>query len=188
MINIEYNDSQVMTALNELMSRMGDLTPAMRDIAGVMADATERAFDNEQDPESGLAWHPLMASTVAMRGGNAHPILQNSGQLAASVVTAYGADFAQIGSNKVYAAMHQFGGTTASNSMIPGKDIQARPFLGLGDDDKEETVKNRLVAYHNQTEPLIGYYKKQGLYLEIDGTQAIDKVYADVKSSLDGRR
>ena len=55
-------------------------------------------------------------------------------------------------------------------------------------DDKEETVKNRLVAYHNQTEPLIGYYKKQGLYLEIDGTQAIDKVYADVKSSLDSRR
>lgn len=51
-------------------------------------------------------------------------------------------------------------------------------------DDKEETVVNRLHAYHEQTEPLIEYYKKQGLYNEIDGMQAIDKVYADVKASL----
>lgn len=56
------------------------------------------------------------------------------------------------------------------------------------DDDKEETVKKRLEAYHQQTEPLIAYYQKQGVYLEIDGTQAIDKVYADVKASLDSRR
>lgn len=51
-------------------------------------------------------------------------------------------------------------------------------------DDKEETVVNRLHAYHEQTEPLIEYYKKQGLYKEINGLQPIDKVYADVKASL----
>jgi adenylate kinase len=56
------------------------------------------------------------------------------------------------------------------------------------DDDKEATVEKRLEAYHSQTEPLINYYKKQGLYIEIDGTQAIDKVYAAVKSSLDSRK
>lgn len=55
------------------------------------------------------------------------------------------------------------------------------------DDDKEETVKNRLKAYHSQTEPLISYYKARGVYVEIDGTQAIDKVYADVKASLEER-
>ena len=54
------------------------------------------------------------------------------------------------------------------------------------DDDKEETIKNRLEAYHSQTEPLIEYYKKQGLYHEINGMQPIDKVYADVKDSLSG--
>lgn len=42
-------------------------------------------------------------------------------------------------------------------------------------------------AYHSQTEPLISYYKAQGVYVEIDGTQAIDKVYADVKASLEER-
>ncbi|MCD8198712.1 MAG: adenylate kinase [Phascolarctobacterium sp.] len=52
------------------------------------------------------------------------------------------------------------------------------------DDDKEETVKNRLKAYHSQTEPLIEYYKKQGIYKEINGLQAIDKVYSDVRASL----
>lgn len=33
--------------------------------------------------------------------------------------------------------MHQFGGTTAADSMSPGKNIPARPFLGLGDEDQE---------------------------------------------------
>jgi len=140
MIEIQYDDREVLDALHELQRRMGDLTPVMRGIAGVMADATERAFGNEEDPATGLAWHPLMASTVKMRGGDAHPILQRSGQLASSVVTDYGADFAQIGTNKVYAAMHQFGGVTSPNSMIPGKTIPARPFLGLGDDDQEEIL------------------------------------------------
>ena len=56
------------------------------------------------------------------------------------------------------------------------------------DDDKAETVKHRLAAYHSQTEPLISYYKKQGVYIEVDGTQPIDKVYNNVKSSLDSRK
>lgn len=56
------------------------------------------------------------------------------------------------------------------------------------DDDKEETVKKRLEAYHSQTEPLISYYKKQGIYIEIDGTQPIDQVYGNVKRSLDSRK
>jgi len=55
-------------------------------------------------------------------------------------------------------------------------------------DDTEVTVKNRLKAYHDQTEPLIDYYKKQGVYVEIDGTQPIDKVYADVTGELESRR
>ncbi len=55
------------------------------------------------------------------------------------------------------------------------------------DDDKEETVKNRLNAYHSQTVPLIEYYKQKGVYEEINGKQDIDKVYADVKSALESR-
>ncbi|GAB6277460.1 MAG: adenylate kinase [Rectinema sp.] len=44
-------------------------------------------------------------------------------------------------------------------------------------DDKEETVKARLSAYHEETEPLIGYYTKKGLLLTIDGSPDAETVY-----------
>jgi len=44
------------------------------------------------------------------------------------------------------------------------------------DDDKEDTVRNRLFVYYKQTAPLIGYYYAKGLLREIDGSQAIDVV------------
>ena len=50
----------------------------------------------------------------------------------------------------------------------------------LRDDDKPETVQNRLNVYHEQTQPLIDYYKEQGILSEVDGMQAMDKVFADI--------
>jgi adenylate kinase len=44
------------------------------------------------------------------------------------------------------------------------------------DDDKEETVRNRLFVYYKQTAPLIGYYYAKGLLHEIDGAQSIEAV------------
>lgn len=52
------------------------------------------------------------------------------------------------------------------------------------DDDQEATVVKRLEAYHNQTAPLIAYYKNEGVYKEIDGTQDIAKVYTDVAQAV----
>ena len=51
-------------------------------------------------------------------------------------------------------------------------------------DDSEKTMKSRLSVYEAQTKPLIEYYQKAGLYTEVDGRQAIDKVFADVVKSL----
>lgn len=44
------------------------------------------------------------------------------------------------------------------------------------DDDKPETVLSRLSVYHNQTEPLITYYKNQGKLLTIDGSDTIENI------------
>jgi adenylate kinase len=55
------------------------------------------------------------------------------------------------------------------------------------DDDKEETVKNRLTVYQSQTQPLIDYYQERGLYTEIDGCQQIDKVLVDIVACLRGQ-
>ena len=56
--------------------------------------------------------------------------------------------------------------------------------LILRDDDKPETVLNRLDVYHKQTQPLIDYYDKAGIVKNIDGTQDMDKVFADITAIL----
>ncbi len=52
------------------------------------------------------------------------------------------------------------------------------------DDDKPETVANRLNVYDEQTAPLIAYYRDQGLLREIDGQRSPDEVYGQIKASV----
>lgn len=51
-----------------------------------------------------------------------------------------------------------------------GGELYQRP------DDNEETVRNRLKVYHEQTAPLIKYYSKKGILFEIDGSKSIDEI------------
>ena len=57
--------------------------------------------------------------------------------------------------------------------------------LVIRDDDKPETVKNRLATYHEQTQPLVDYYKKQGVYHEVDGTKDVDSVFDSIRDILE---
>ena len=52
------------------------------------------------------------------------------------------------------------------------------------DDDKPETIKNRLDVYEKNTSPLVEYYRGQGILKVVDGNRNIDLVYADVKAEL----
>jgi adenylate kinase len=54
------------------------------------------------------------------------------------------------------------------------------------DDDKPETVANRIQVFTRQTEPLIDYYRKQGILVEIDGSQPIEKVTGDLMKAVAG--
>jgi len=56
--------------------------------------------------------------------------------------------------------------------------------LVLRDDDKPETVKKRLAVYHDQTRPLIDYYKEAGVLVNVDGTQELNKVFSDITDIL----
>lgn len=51
-------------------------------------------------------------------------------------------------------------------------------------DDTEETVKSRLNVYKNETAPLIEFYKKQGVLVNVDGMQTIDEVYQAILEAL----
>ena len=44
-------------------------------------------------------------------------------------------------------------------------------------DDNEETVRNRLKVYHEQTEPIIAYYEKKGVLHRVDGMGSIDEIF-----------
>ncbi len=56
--------------------------------------------------------------------------------------------------------------------------------LILRDDDKPETVQKRLNVYHEQTQPLINYYKKAGVLKEVDGTKNMEEVFKDIVNIL----
>lgn len=56
--------------------------------------------------------------------------------------------------------------------------------LVLRDDDKPETVQKRLDVYHDQTQPLIDYYQKQGILKSVDGTMPMDDVFASIVEIL----
>ena len=69
---------------------------------------------------------------------------------------------------------------TAADAVCPacGGEMYQR------DDDKPETIKNRLDVYEKNTAPLIEYYRGQGLLKAVDGDDAIDAVYAATKEAL----
>jgi len=56
--------------------------------------------------------------------------------------------------------------------------------LVLRDDDKPETVLNRLKVYHDQTQPLIDYYTEKGILKTVDGTVDMQDVFAAIVAIL----
>ena len=52
-------------------------------------------------------------------------------------------------------------------------------------DDNEETIKKRLVVYHQQTQPLIEWYKKEGVHHHIDGLGELDHIFQDICAVVD---
>lgn len=62
---------------------------------------------------------------------------------------------------------------------IDGSELYQR------EDDKPETVKNRIKVYQEQTAPLIAYYQEKGLLANIDGTKPIEKVTSDLLQAID---
>ena len=53
-------------------------------------------------------------------------------------------------------------------------------------DDNEETIAKRLVTFHEQTTPILGYYGKQGKLITIDAHRQPDDVFDDVSQALQG--
>ena len=52
-------------------------------------------------------------------------------------------------------------------------------------DDNEETIKKRLVVYHQQTQPLIEWYKREGLHHHVNGHGTLEAIFADIQKVID---
>ena len=159
MIKIELNDASVHQALIQAQSRATNLRPLMAGLANKLLEATEDNFANECNPETGQRWPELAPSTRQQRAttGRGGKMLQVSGLLASSIQpNNFGEDYAEVGTNKAYAPVHQFGsgpytirprhkqalafgGIVRKKVNHPG--VPARPFLGLSAQHKADIVE-----------------------------------------------
>ena len=78
-------------------------------------------------------------------------------------------------------------GETYHVSMLNGETTCKRcgKELFIRDDDKPETVKNRLKVYSDQTQPLIDYYRSQNKVVDIEANGTKEEIFADIKKVLE---
>jgi phage virion morphogenesis protein len=165
-ITVTVNDAELQNLFATVISRITDMTPVMRKIAGVMADSVEENFAREGRPTT---WRK---SHRATRDGG--KTLQDTGRLAASISQRYTNRTAIIGTNVAYARMMQFGALRGSEGvqtvivhghqrimasgriatvrehtrqqLMPWGDVPARPFMMIQDEDWQQ-MKDVLNQY-----------------------------------------
>lgn len=115
MRDIEIDDSQFVRAMERVRAFVKDASPVMSLVSALMADAVEENFAAEGRPK----WLGLAKSTLRRRreDGGTGKILQRSGRLAGSIAQSHDATSARVGTNVVYAAIHQFGGEIQRHPM-----------------------------------------------------------------------
>lgn len=170
-IKVNLDTRELRDALGRVVDAMQDTTPLTRDLAQVMSEATDRAFESETDPVTGAKWvklNPDYEAQLSLRGFIG-TMLQRHGHLKSSIRLEAGHLYARIGSNLLYAAIHQFGGTTRPHIIRPkdkralafrrhgklylrgkvchpGSEIPRRRFLGIGPQDRQD-MKDIILDY-----------------------------------------
>lgn len=157
MIKIEINDAAITAALAELAAKLTDMTPIMQDIGEGLTASTKDRFAKGVAPD-GTAWAKNSPVTLA-RKKDTRPLFGSTpagAALHSQIFYEAGQDYVEVGSNKVYAAVQQFGAEKGAFGAFIGKDklgrdhfhsipwgdIPARPFLGVSEDDETEILES----------------------------------------------
>ena len=121
MLQIEIDSSDFERGMARLLQNVENRRPITAGIAAELLSMSEDNFASE-------SWggDPWKQSKRANREGG--KTLQKTGQLAASLTTQSSSDFARIGTNKVYAAIHHMGGQAGRGRKV---NIPARPYLPI---------------------------------------------------------
>jgi phage virion morphogenesis protein len=133
--------------LAKIRERSGNLKPVLTDCGEIMRSSIEENFLREGRYESvdswrggNNRWQELSPVTIKQREKSGRwpgKKLQISGQLAASITYNVNGNSLEIGSNKVYAAIHQFGGPAGRNNRVT---IPGRPYLVIQNEDVDEMI------------------------------------------------
>jgi phage virion morphogenesis protein len=135
--SIQWDDREVVKALQKLQHAAGDLSPAFKEIGEVLVESTKQRFASGTGPD-GEKWVDNSNVTIERKGRN-KPLVDH-GSLSEQIDYALiGNNILEIGSSMEYAAMQQFGGTKSEFPALWG-DITARPFLGISFDDEEQIL------------------------------------------------
>ena len=119
-LSIKVESIQMEAVLNELAGRMGDLTPVMQTIGEIIVEQTDTAFETGVAPD-GKAW-PASGRALATGGQT----LIDTAVLRNSITVQATENQVEVGTNVLYAAIHQLGGKAGrgKKAIIP-----SRPFL-----------------------------------------------------------
>ena len=149
-IDVRVDDEDVVELIRGMLARGRNLAPVMRPISGILVDSIEESFEREANPNTRAPWpalHPLTIAARQLAGNWPGKILQQSGRLAASITPDYGPDFAAAGTNVIYAALQNFGGTIKPKSgralsfgggLFSQAVIPERTFAGVWPEHLEE--------------------------------------------------
>lgn len=133
--------------LGALVAAFGDLTPLMEQFGTALESGVSDRFDTETAPD-GSRWSRSIRARE--EGGKT---LTDTALLKQSITSNAGSDQVEVGTNKIYAGVHQYGATIRAKSgaglrfALPGGlgfrrvtevEIPARPFLGIDDTDEAE--------------------------------------------------
>lgn len=151
-IDVQVQSEELLAYFRRVHVRLSDMTPANREIADVLKNGIEQAFIDESDPETGAKWKQLSPLTIAARqiaGNWPGQILHQSGHLASSFNPEAGPNYAAAGTNLIYAAIHNFGGTirrkkgkalSFDERLVSKVTIPARQFAAVSADTAEDIL------------------------------------------------
>lgn len=131
--SIDVDTRQILVTINHLQARVADLSPAMRAIAGMLESRTAENFAKQSGP---LGKWPALKKAPRNKRRTIAQILVDTARLKNSVTARHGADFAEVGSNVIYAAIHQLGGDI---------QIAARSQQAYFKQAKDGSIGNRFV-------------------------------------------
>ena len=146
-IAITSNLPQVARLFKALRQMGANPQPLLRDIAFLGESSTRERFRSQTGPD-GQRWKPSLRAQLT--GGKT---LTKDGHLGDSITSTADQHAAEWGTNRIYAAIHQFGGTIKPKSgkllafrghVAKSVTIPARPYLGLSDADQNELVERTL--------------------------------------------